>query len=246
MGGRNMNVSEMVLDSLKFPFSDLKRLLGLGILSAASVLVIPIIFTMGYNLRIIEYSFKGSNELPPFNKWWDMFVDGLKYLIVMIIYIGIPSIIVSIISVFIIMVILLSGQVSDFNTFLKTSFQILFVVSIVLMAVPYLLRLIALPHIVKNNKIGAAIKFKEIFAIIKNIGWINYISGAVVITAVAMVVSALNTIPQLLHMGQITVWTVSMIVGFFLGSYTLAFRGKLQALLYQEGYEEENQEIGDF
>lgn len=241
-----MNVSEMVLDSLKFPFSDLKRLLGLGILSVAGVLVIPVIFIMGYNLRIIEYSFNGSNGLPPFNKWLDMFVDGLKYLIVMIIYIGIPSIIVSIISVIIIMFMLFSGQVSDFHTFLKAWLQILFVLAIVVMAVPYLLSLIALPHIVKSNKIESAIKFKEIFAIIKNIGWINYISGAVVLIAVTKVVSALNIIPQLLHMGQITVWAISMITGFFLGSYTLAFRGKLQALLYQEGYEEETKEIGDF
>lgn len=214
-----MNVSEMVADSLKFPFSDVKRLLTLGILMATSILIIPAILAYGYNLRIIEYSFKDSNELPPFNEWLNMFVDGLKYIVVIIIYMGIPAIIGGIISAIIIMSIAFSGQVTSLNAFLTTSFQVLFIVGFIIMVFPYILSFIALPHIVKKDKLEASVKFKDILGIIKNIGWVNYIIGVVVLTAFSAVVSALSAIPQLMNMGMITVYAVAAVVGFFIGSY---------------------------
>jgi len=233
-----MNVSEMVADSLKFPFSNVKRLLTLGILMATSILIIPAILAYGYNLRIIEYSFKDSNELPPFNEWLNMFVDGLKYIVVIIIYRGIPAIIVGIISAIIIMFIAFSGQVTSFNAFLTTSFQIIFVVGFIIMVVPYILSFIALPHIVKKDKLEASVKFKDILGIIKNIGWVNYIIAVVVLTAFSAVVSALSAIPQLMDMGIITVYAVAAVVGFFLGSYISAFSGRFLALIYNAGIEE--------
>jgi len=238
MGFTKMNVSEMVSDSLKFPFSDLKRLLILGILMATGILIIPAILAYGYTLRIIEYSFNGSNELPPFNDWLDMFVDGLKYIIVRIIYVGVPAILTSIIATIILMTMLFSGQVTNFSTFLNTFFLILLIVGLIIMTFPYLLSLMALPHIVKKDKLEASVKFKDILGIIKNIGWVNYITGAVIIAAFSLVVSVLSAIPQLMHMGQIVVFGVSAIVGLFIGSYLTAFTGRLLALLYQEGTEE--------
>lgn len=233
-----MNVNEMVADSLKFPFSNVKRLLTLGILMATSILIIPAILVYGYNLRIIEYSFKDSNELPPFTEWFNMFVDGLKYVVVIIIYRGIPAIIVGIISAIIIMSIAFSGQVTSFNAFLTTSFQILLVVGFIIMVVPYILSFIALPHIVKKDKLEASVKFKDILGIIKNIGWVNYIIAVVVLTAFSAVVSALSAIPQLMNMGQIAVYGVAAVVGFFIGSYVSAFSGRFLALIYNEGIEE--------
>lgn len=86
-----MNLSEILSESFKYPLSNLKRMLILGILLALNILIIPAILSMGYYIRIIESSFQGSNELPPFNEWGKMFTDGLKYIVVLLIYLGIPA-----------------------------------------------------------------------------------------------------------------------------------------------------------
>lgn len=238
-----MNISEMFLESLKFPFADIKRLLGLAILMATGILIIPAIFASGYILRIIEYSFKGSDELPPFERWSDMFVDGLKYIVVRIIYIGIPAIITAVITIAIVVATLSNGHIGNFSTFLNVFLQTLLIVGIIIMTVPYFLSLIALPHIVKKNRLEDAVKFKEIFAVIKKMGWSVFLIGAVILTAIAMLTSVLDVIPRLLGMGKLMVYAINLVIAFFIGSYLAAFRGRFQALLYQEGIGEENEII---
>jgi hypothetical protein len=240
MGADIINLAELVSESLKFPFSDVKRLLSLGLLMATSILIIPLILAYGYSLRIIEHSFEGSNELPPFNDWFGMFTDGLKYIVVMIVYVGIPVIIASIISTMIIMSVLLGAGTAnlDFNTFLNTSLAIMFVVVFIIVIFPFILSLMALPHIVKTNKLESLFKFKDILGIIKNIGWGRYISASVLIIAFTMVVSILSWVPQILNMNQISIYLISAVIGLFIGSYVSAFKARFQALLYQEGIEE--------
>jgi hypothetical protein len=233
-----MNINEMISDSLKYPFSDLKKLLGLGILMATSILIIPAILSSGYVYRIIQYSFNGSNELPPFNKWFDMFTDGLKFLIVSIVYIGVPAIITSIIATAITMSLLFGGQMNDFHTFLNSFFLTLFIMAIIIMAFPYVLSFIAFPHIVKEDKVEACVKFKDILSIIKKIGRVTYLAGIVLLTVFAVLINVLEVIPRILGMGQIAIYAVSAVVGFFIGSYVAAFRGRFLAMLYQEGIEE--------
>jgi hypothetical protein len=232
-----MNIGEIFSESLRFPFSNLERLLAFALLMATSILIIPGIFDSGYTLRIMEYTFKGSYELPPFDKWTDMFVDGLKYIVVRIIYIGIPAFITAIITTGIVMASMSNGNVSSFSTFLNTFLHTLLVVGIIIMTIPYILSLIALPHIVKKNRLEDAVKFKEIFAIIKNMGWSVFIIGVVVLIAISSIPSALDYIPRLLGMGPLTFYGISIIVAFFVGSYLEAFTGRFQALFYQEGIE---------
>lgn len=234
-----MKLKEILSDSFHYPFSNPKRLLLLGILTAASILIIPAILVMGYTLRIMEYSFNGSSELPPFNEWLVMFVDGLKYIIVMVVYIGIPAFVTGFLTIFIIILIRAYGVIGDFYTFFITFLLSLLVVGISIIGIPYIFGLMALPHIVKKNKLEVLLDFKNIFAIIKKIGWIKYLTGVVILTILNLLVVALNIILQLLNMNQLTIYAVSAVIGLFIGSYLAAFRGRLLVLLYQEGIEEE-------
>ena len=114
-----MTLGTIVDDIIRYPLSNWKKYLILGIIFLAGVVVyitrfygsivitnnIIIIWflgiiafflvtlTRGYTLRIIKSSVNGSSALPVFNNWIDMFVDGIKMFIVTIVY-QIPAILI--------------------------------------------------------------------------------------------------------------------------------------------------------
>lgn len=231
-GGLKMNLNEILSNSFSYPLSNVKRMLVLGLLLATSILIVPAIFAYGYFLRIMEHSFNGSNELPPFENWKKMLTDGLKYIIVTLVYLGIPAFIAGFISV----IILLAQypRIMSFNEFLL----VIGIVSVVIVAIPFVLSLIALPNMVKHQHVRAAFDFKYLFEIIKNVGWPRYISAVMLILVFNILLSVPSFYLQSLHFGQIIMYSVSGIISLFIGSYILAFRGKLFVLLYMEGAEE--------
>ncbi|UTB31836.1 MAG: DUF4013 domain-containing protein [Methanobacterium sp. ERen5] len=102
-----MKVRVIIKDSLKYPLSDYKKFLILGLIfiiiyilnfSAHHeknvyllVLLIGIAFVVGffvngYIFRIINSTFDGKDELPEFNNWQDMGVDGVKVYLAYIVY----------------------------------------------------------------------------------------------------------------------------------------------------------------
>ncbi len=107
-----MNVSEIIRDSLRYPFSDWKRYLLFGFILLISISSINLLFSIpkryadaslilviltvialistilgrGYYFRVLKYSLNGMEELPNFNNWKDMLKDGIKLSIVTIIY----------------------------------------------------------------------------------------------------------------------------------------------------------------
>lgn len=102
-----MNMSRIIKDALKYPFSDWKKILILGFVILVSDLtlifynishitnneiLIPFIgflilfFVVGYEFRIIKSSLNGVDELPKFNAWTVMFKEGIKNYIVHFVY----------------------------------------------------------------------------------------------------------------------------------------------------------------
>lgn len=234
-----MNLKEILSDSFRYPISNLKRLFSLGALLFFSVLIIPAIFANGYMLRVMEYSFNGSNELPPFNDWLNMFVDGLKYAIVMLVYYLIPGLFIGFLTVIILFsMVSYSAPAMDFNAIFSSYITILIIVGLVVMALPYIFSQMALPHVVKEGKLDVLLELRKLSGVIKKIGWVKYLLALIVITLFSLLVSGLNLIPRLLHTGDLVIYLFSAIISFFIGSYLLAFQGRLLALLYQEGIEE--------
>lgn len=102
-----MKIREITKDALKYPFSDWKKFLILGIILVITeivnismnfgenpdLLVLLILiafiagfFVNGYIFRIIKSSLDGKVELPEFKKWAKMGAEGAKVYIVYMIY----------------------------------------------------------------------------------------------------------------------------------------------------------------
>lgn len=114
-----MDIKFIVKDSLKYPLSDWKKILILGIiLFISSYVIIDNVVTLtnivemgilgvlglilvllvyGYAFRIIKTSLTGAIKPPAFDDWIEMFVTGIKVLIIGITYL-IPVILVLIFS----------------------------------------------------------------------------------------------------------------------------------------------------
>lgn len=88
----NEGFVEATINSLKYPISDIKKMLigGLFYLVSCILLAIP---AYGYATRAISELVEGSNKMPEYNGWVRMFIDGVKVWILMLIYILIMMVI---------------------------------------------------------------------------------------------------------------------------------------------------------
>jgi hypothetical protein len=111
-----MDISGIIKDSLKYPFTDWKNILILGILVVVSSIIgnaislgytnnyviFPLIcvgfitglFVNGYMFKIIKTSLNEENKLPGFNAWINMLIDGIKVFLVSIVYLVVPILII--------------------------------------------------------------------------------------------------------------------------------------------------------
>lgn len=225
-----MELYEMLSQSVRYPFSKVKRLLILGILLATGyILIIPLIFALGYYMRIIESSLEGSPELPPFNRWKKMFIDGLKYILVLLVYLGVPGIIACILAIFTgIMFYAVMGSIEA----LSIAWILL---TAIIVVVPYFLSYMAITNMVKENSLQAAFDFKKTWKIVKKFGSVPYIAAITMITLLTYIFVLITNTPEMLHMGLIEIYSVSIAVNILINSYLCGFEGKLMALIYQEG-----------
>lgn len=79
--------------ALLYPWNDGDSgttLVGGGILTLLSPLVVPALLVLGYNLRVVEAVIDGEDELPVFEGWGGLFVDGIKAAIVLLVYVVVP------------------------------------------------------------------------------------------------------------------------------------------------------------
>ncbi|GAB6055242.1 DUF4013 domain-containing protein [Methanobacterium movens] len=153
---------------------------------------------MGYIFRALKASIAGSEELPEFDEWGDMLVDGLKVFVVQFVYFLIPAII---------MFIGIGGSIFAMTpTGDPTAFFALFGVTTLIAAIAGiilgLVATIALANMAYyDSDLGAAFRFSEILEIISQIGWVDYILWYIVLVVVGAVggfiASILNFIPIL-------------------------------------------------
>lgn len=156
-----MNVGEIIGEALDYPGSNLKKVLGLGALIIISLLIIPIFLVYGYNLRVLKATIAGFDELPDFDEWGDMLIDGLKVFVVSVAYMLIPLI-----------VIFSAVYLTNSN---PTAGVIIAVIGIILAIIFGLVEQIAIAHMAFNDSLGAAFQIGEILNIISEIGWVDYV-----------------------------------------------------------------------
>lgn len=89
----------MLEDGLSYPMqgdSWIGRILIGGLMIFLSFLVVPAFAVSGYLLRILETTAAGEPEPPEWDDWGGLIVDGIKALIVTMVYSFVPVVVVSV------------------------------------------------------------------------------------------------------------------------------------------------------
>lgn len=184
-------ILDIYKDALEYAAKDWKTLVILGVICLFSFLLLPVFLITGYNYRVINNAvhgvINGRDPLPDFDDLISMFVDGIKVVIVQIIYLIIPVI------VFIVFAII-AGQLGGVASAALMIIGCL--ITFVLFVVACLMSQMGLCHMAYGD--GAftrAFAFSEIKEVIDEIGWFECIAtylGLIIITLViSFVVTAI-------------------------------------------------------
>lgn len=150
-------IIDVLSDSLKYSVSNSKNFFKLFILNLLDFLIIPIFFTEGYKYRIVEESINGmmysGDELPEFDDFKKLFIDGCKLIILKIL---------TIIPVIAVLTIL--------DTFLNLEPYLIYLIY-VLIFILALYICVAIPNMIKYDSLAKAFDFKELIKILKGIGF---------------------------------------------------------------------------
>jgi len=205
------------IDYTKILFADLGRLLILIVLN-----IIPIVnlIVAGYVSRVIKEP-PDSKELPRLENYGSLWVQGLKIVVVAIIYMIIP----------IILIVPFAFLTGFAWMALPGAPLVGWLLAIPMLIIGLLLAFflaiilaMAIVHMVKNDSFGKAFAIGEILGIIGRIGWGAYILWLIVLFVCAIIVGAIGSIPAI-------GWILSFIIAPIFG----VFSARSASLTYLEG-----------
>lgn len=176
-----MNYAQMFEDSFEYVKDALWGKWVKWLLLIVCIIIFPLFF--GYVMEIL----RGKKPSPELENWGKLFIDGLKFLVVAIIY-AIPVLLVLGISVG---VTILASPGAIFSGMILATF-LAFVVA-------FLILIIASIALVRFSRLGSfreAFNFGAIFEHIRRIGWGNYVIGLLLVyVALAVVNFIISRIP---------------------------------------------------
>ncbi|WP_048204267.1 DUF4013 domain-containing protein [Methanobacterium formicicum] len=230
-----MKIGEIVKDSIRYPFSHWKSFLILGIITtlAASRSISQLfglntglalflgmlgmfgllfgILIEGYEIRILKSSQAGFTELPDFDDWFDMIINGIKAILVRIIYF-IPLFLIIVVSA---ISLGLSSGFLRFNT-LTTFLVVLSMVVLLYFLIVYPILLMALSNMAFYGKLESAFEFRQIINKISSIGWKNFILWYIVTGIICLIIIFIGALIEalfvLIQLKIVGVLLVSLIV----------------------------------
>ena len=179
-----MEIGEIISDAIKFPSQKWSKVVILGI-----ILIIPIVnfIGAGYLFRILKATLAGIDELPDFDEVGELFIDGLKILVVGIVY-AIPVVIIGAIVSIILGLGAQATTVSSFDMFAIVAGSLVYVIIAIIIG---LIESIAIANMaLYEGDLGAAFKFSEIMERISLIGWGKYIVWYIIMVLLGAVVYA--------------------------------------------------------
>lgn len=186
------------------------------LLIATILLCIPL---MGYTVRV----FRGDKPAPEVTGWVSLFIDGIKYLIITLIY-AIPSLVILFVTMGSALIALFSGtQVGEIAGI--EGFLFGMVIFVVVAVICGLFGMIGVIRFSRTDRIGEAFNFVEIKETIGKIGWIPYILAFVVMFIIQMIIGLI-----------LAVITMIPILGFIIELVLIApiaiFEARYFALVY--------------
>jgi hypothetical protein len=239
-----MDIGDVVSDSLRYPSSDWKKVVILGVLFLISILIIPLLLGLGYLFRALKASLAGSEELPSFDSLMEMFMEGLKVFLVYLAY-SLPAIIIGIISFISLWSSLrslayatqLTGSMMTpdmFFSILGGTALIGLIIAGIYTLVIYPIMAVAIGNMAYyDGELNAAFRFNEILSIISQIGWVDLIIWYIVVMIVAIVIGFIGSIIAII---PILGWIILI---FLVNPYIYLFYARTIAWLYSSAFEEE-------
>ena len=181
-----MKLKDLLMDSLKYPLSDIKMILLLGIVLLVAnmiddhisdfsynpfILSMGIIFVFffamletGYIFKVVEQTINGSNKLPKFTGLWSMFIHGIKESTVSVTYYLLPIVVILIGGFY------LNSKVS--YVFWEQNLGMGLIIAGILLIFP--MTFLLLPAILNmahhNGTLSSAYNFKQIKEKMRNVG----------------------------------------------------------------------------
>ncbi|MCX6699212.1 MAG: DUF4013 domain-containing protein [Methanomicrobiales archaeon] len=216
------------------------------LLLLVSLIIFP--FILGYIVRI----YRGEKQAPELKLWGSMFFDGLKLLIVQIIY-ALPVILL-IIAAFLPLVSTLVTSGSFHVNFARMSdaqveqwfishpefisaagLMIVFLLLAVIFAIFItIFSFIGTVRFARTARISEAFNFSAILAQIGRIGWINYIVALLIITIIGFIFSM---IPNIISFIPVIGSFIGLVVMVVLCVPFVVFTSRYAALVYESGEE---------
>jgi hypothetical protein len=150
--------------------------------------VMLIIATILLGLPLAGYAMKvlrGEKPAPEVDDWGTLFIDGIKYVIVGLIY-AIPLIIVWVIVMGASAVAIMSGDATAMMAAFG-AMAIGLLVMLVLGIIIAVFEIIGMVRFARTGSIGEAFNFGAILATIAKIGWVPYIIAIVVLVVVGII-----------------------------------------------------------
>ena len=151
----------------------------LMLIIATILLGIPL---MGYVMKVL----RGEKPAPEVNDWGTLFIDGIKYLIVSLIY-ALPIIIVWVLVMGASAAAIMSGNYSAMMAAfgaMALGVLVMFVLAVIISV----FEVIGIVRFARTGSIGEAFNISAILATINKIGWVTYIIALIVLIIVAIIV----------------------------------------------------------
>jgi len=211
----DVNLTESI-DYTKMLFADLGRLLILVILD-----IIPIVnfVVLGYLGNVIKEP-RDSEQLPPLDNYFELWIQGLKIFVASIIFMIIPLIL----AIPFIFLVALAWISIPFLATVGWFLAIVLVIGGVLLAFFLAIILVmAIVNMLKKDSFSKAFAFGEIFDVIGEVGWGTYILWLLIIFVCSIIVAGIGAIP-------VIGWILSLLIAPIFG----VFAARSASLVYSE------------
>jgi hypothetical protein len=196
-----MDFGNMLSDSFDYTKEAIagKWMQWLLLVIATILLCLPL---LGYSLRVL----RGEKPAPEVTDWGTLFVDGIKYVIVSLIW-AIPAIIIFVVTLGAGVLALLSDPAvmnSAGNVSLSVNpatvmgiiggMFVGLVIFLIVAIITWIFATIGIIRFARTGSMGEAFNFGEILATIKKIGWASYIIALIVLIIVMVVFEIISSL----------------------------------------------------
>jgi hypothetical protein len=184
---------------------------------ATILLCIPL---MGYTVRVL----RGEKPAPEVTDWVALTIDGIKYLVISVIY-ALPSLIILFVTLGSAILALASGQTPEVLPAIGGMLLGL-LIFLVVAFICALFGTIGIIRFARTGSVGEAFNFVEIKEMIGRIGWGAYIIALVVMFVAQLVISIILSVITMVPV-------LGLLIEFILVAPVALFEARYLALVYE-------------